>query len=251
MPNADGLFALCALLIIAGMFLQPSDRVVSGGVASASNTLIDAGASCFNLLLVLLVGSIAGRNRVTALPTAALMLALYWSGVGVGAVLGNSAMTLLGWTEEALVWTSFASAMVFVAFCFIVLKNVSFVEAIGAIRSPEPLRPPAVMEVRGRRDGTCGEGAEATRPGREMSSGMFAGVASIEEKCAAVGAEYGLTPREGEVFALLAQGRTVGVIREKLVISLNTARFHTKNIYVKLGVHSQQELIDVVEGFKL
>ena len=41
------------------------------------------------------------------------------------------------------------------------------------------------------------------------------------------------------------------VIREKLVISLNTARFHTKNIYVKLGVHSQQELIDVVEGFKL
>lgn len=31
MPNADGLFALCALLIIAGMFLQPSDRVVSGG----------------------------------------------------------------------------------------------------------------------------------------------------------------------------------------------------------------------------
>ena len=107
------------------------------------------------------------------------------------------------------------------------------------------------MEVRGRRDGACGEGAEATRPGREMLSGMFAGVASTEEKCAAVGAEYGLTPREGEVFALLAQGRTVGVIREKLVISLNTARFHTKNIYVKLGVHSQQELIDVVEGFKL
>lgn len=250
MPNADGLFALCALLIIAGMFLQPSDRVVSGGVASASNTLIDAGASCFNLLLVLLVGSIAGRNRVTALPTAALMLALYWSGVGVGAVLGNSAMTLLGWTEEALVWTSFASAMVFVAFCFVVLKKWSFVEAIGATVAGAS-RPPAVMEARGRRDGACGEGAEATRPGREMPSGMFAGVASTEEKCAAVGAEYGLTPREGEVFALLAQGRTVGVIREKLVISLNTARFHTKNIYVKLGVHSQQELIDVVEGFKL
>ena len=48
--------------------------------------------------------------------------------------------------------------------------------------------------------------------------GCLLGVASTEEKCAAVGAEYGLTPREGEVFALLAQGRTVGVIREKLVI---------------------------------
>ena len=30
-------------------------------------------------------------------------------------------------------------------------------------------------------------------------------------------------------------------------ISLNTARFHTKNVYAKLGVHSQQELIDLVE----
>lgn len=46
---------------------------------------------------------------------------------------------------------------------------------------------------------------------------------------------FGLTPRESEVFALLAQGRTVGVIRERLVTSLNTARFHTKNIYAKLG----------------
>ncbi|WP_286143044.1 response regulator transcription factor [Adlercreutzia caecimuris] len=229
MPNADGLFALCALLIIAGMFLQPSDRLVSGGVASASNTLIDAGASCFNLLLVLLVGSIAGRNRVTALPTAALMLALYWSGVGAGAVLGNSAMALLGWTEEALVWTSFASAMVFVTFCFLVLKNVSFAETIGAIRAPEP----AVVAVKPQEEGVASDGPES---------------ASVSARCDAVAAAFGLTPRESEVFALLAQGRTVGVIREKLVISLNTARFHTKNIYAKLGVHSQQELIDVVEA---
>lgn len=251
MPNADGLFALCALLIIAGMFLQPSDRVVSGGVVSASNTLIEAGASCFNLLLVLLVGSIAGRNRATALPTAALVLALYWSGVLVGAVLGNGAMVLFGWTEQALVWTSFAGAMVFVAFCFIVLKNVNFAEAIGSIRPPEPLRPPAVMEERGWRDGTCGEDADATWPSGETLSEMpLAGAVSIEKRCVAVGAEYGLTPREGEVLALLAQGRTVGVIREKLVISLNTARFHTKNIYAKLGVHSQQELIDLVERYE-
>ena len=46
---------------------------------------------------------------------------------------------------------------------------------------------------------------------------------------------------------LLASGRTVGVIREKLTISLNTARYHTKNVYAKLGVHSQQELIDLVD----
>ncbi|MCI9495752.1 MAG: hypothetical protein HFJ67_08960 [Adlercreutzia mucosicola] len=41
-----------------------------------------------------------------------------------------------------------------------------------------------------------------------------------------------------------------GVIRERLVISLNTAWFHTKNIYAKLGVHSRQGLIDLVEDFE-
>ncbi|CVH79623.1 transcriptional regulator FimZ [Coriobacteriaceae bacterium CHKCI002] len=222
MPNADGLFSLCALFTIAGMFLQPSDQVVSAGVASASNTLIDAGASCFNLLLVLLVGSIAARNRVAALPTAAFMLGLYWFGVGVGAVLGNSAMGLLGWTQEALIWASFASAMVFVVFCFVVLKNVSFSEAIGALQPPVPV-------------------VEAPAGPAEPSA---------HERCLGVAADYGLTPRETEVFELLAQGRTVGVICEKLVVSLNTARFHTKNIYAKLGVHSQQELIDLVERYE-
>lgn len=244
MPNADGLFALCALLIIAGMFLQPSDRLVSAGIASASNTLIEAGASCFNLLLVLLVGSIAGRNRVMALPTAALMLALYWSGVGVGAILGNSAMGMLGWTETALVWTSFASAMVFITFCFIVLKRTSFADAIGSIRPPEPLRTPLVDMPQ-----TALSPDSGTRPLRISDAEPEPHIDQASLRREAVSNRFGLTPRETDVFELLAQGRTVGVIREKLYISLNTARFHTKNVYAKLGVHSQQELIDLVENF--
>ena len=58
----------------------------------------------------------------------------------------------------------------------------------------------------------------------------------------------GLTPRETEILELLAAGRTLAVIKDKLVISPNTVRYHTKNIYSKLGVHAQQELIDMVEA---
>lgn len=232
MPNADGLFSLCALLIIGGMFLQQSDQVVSSGAASVSNTLIDAGASCFSLLLVLLVGSIAGRNQATALPISALMLGLYWFGVLLGAILGNSAMTLLGWTKVALIWTSFCSTMVFVVFCFIVLKNVSFVEAIEAIQ------PPIVV-------------CKTIDTSKNLTTLNTNNKIHKTQQQLAIAQNYGLTPRETEVLELLAQGRTVGVIREKLVISLNTARFHTKNIYAKLGVHSQQELIDLVEQYEL
>lgn len=59
---------------------------------------------------------------------------------------------------------------------------------------------------------------------------------------------YGLSARETEVFALLARGRNRTYISKTLFVSDNTTRTHMKNIYRKLGVHSQQELIDLVEG---
>jgi DNA-binding CsgD family transcriptional regulator len=59
---------------------------------------------------------------------------------------------------------------------------------------------------------------------------------------------HGLTPRETEVFGLLARGRSVPFIRDALVISRDTAATHVKHVYVKLDVHSRQELIDLVYG---
>ncbi len=58
---------------------------------------------------------------------------------------------------------------------------------------------------------------------------------------------YGLTAREREVFSLLARGRNAGSIQSKLYISNGTVRSHMNTIYRKIGVHSQQELIDLVE----
>lgn len=58
--------------------------------------------------------------------------------------------------------------------------------------------------------------------------------------------ENGLTPREVEVFDLLVRGRSVPYIRDALFISKETAATHVKHIYAKLGVHSRQEVIDLV-----
>ena len=54
---------------------------------------------------------------------------------------------------------------------------------------------------------------------------------------------YELTPRETEVFLLLAQGRSAPFIRDELVISLNTVTSHMKHIYRKMGLHSRNELL--------
>ena len=56
-----------------------------------------------------------------------------------------------------------------------------------------------------------------------------------------------LSPREIEVFFLLAKGRNRAYIREELVIGDETVKSHVKSIYRKADVHSQQELIDLLE----
>lgn len=66
-------------------------------------------------------------------------------------------------------------------------------------------------------------------------------------KCAEVAREHSLSDRELEVMKLLAKGRNASYIQETLFISYNTATTHRKHIYQKLGIHSQQELLDMLD----
>ena len=52
-----------------------------------------------------------------------------------------------------------------------------------------------------------------------------------------------LTPRESEVFGLVAQGRTSKQIADTLAISVHTVNNHRKRICRKVGVHSTAELV--------
>lgn len=65
--------------------------------------------------------------------------------------------------------------------------------------------------------------------------------------CEKIIAVNGLSKREAEVFYLLAKGRNRSFISEQLVISESTAKTHIGRIYRKLGVHSQQALINMIE----
>jgi len=60
--------------------------------------------------------------------------------------------------------------------------------------------------------------------------------------------EYSLSTRQAEVLFYLARGRNAEHIQEKLFISNHTAKSHIYAIYHKLNVHSQQELIDMIES---
>lgn len=65
--------------------------------------------------------------------------------------------------------------------------------------------------------------------------------------CTDVAERHFLTKRETEVFGHIAQGRDIDYICEKLFISKNTVKGYRKDIYTKLGVHSRQEVINLVK----
>lgn len=71
---------------------------------------------------------------------------------------------------------------------------------------------------------------------------------SWERACAIIAEKSKLSPREQEIFAMLAHGRNVSYISETLFIAENTAKTHKYRIYRKLGVNTHQELLDCVEA---
>ncbi len=71
--------------------------------------------------------------------------------------------------------------------------------------------------------------------------------AASANRVASLAFEYHLSRREADVFALIARGRSIPYVAESLTISENTVRSHVRRIYDKLGVHSKQELLDLVE----
>lgn len=70
---------------------------------------------------------------------------------------------------------------------------------------------------------------------------------SFVRRCDQLSDEFGLSAREREVFFLLAKGHNAAYIMEKLCVSRSTAKTHINHIYKKMDIHTQQELLTMVE----
>ena len=66
-------------------------------------------------------------------------------------------------------------------------------------------------------------------------------------KCETVANTFLLSRRETEILFFLAKGHNAAYIQEKLYISEGTAKTHIRHIYRKCDVHSQQDLMRMVE----
>ncbi|WP_303202972.1 helix-turn-helix transcriptional regulator [Raoultibacter timonensis] len=68
----------------------------------------------------------------------------------------------------------------------------------------------------------------------------------IGMKCRELAKQYDLTTREEEILLLLCLGKKPAAIEEELYVAKSTVKTHIKHIYQKMGLHSREELFELV-----
>ena len=69
---------------------------------------------------------------------------------------------------------------------------------------------------------------------------------AFKERCNQLSEHFNLSPREDEVFRLLAREKTNAEIEKILFIAPGTLKAHTHHIYRKMGLHSRKEVAHLV-----
>ena len=217
--SADALYCPAYGLVLAGILFVPVG-MADDARGLLSVTLLQAGSDVFALALVYFISRIGVRNIAALAPIVLTNGAFGGVGTEIGATLGNLANMFGASDPSAMEMTVLVVALVFAIYNFAVRGTFSFNETL---RGVEPLVAVQVSE------------AAAAAPG-------------MDEVCDALAAEHKLTARESQTLRLLARGRNVAFIQQELGLSRNTVKTYVAGVYGKLGVHSHQEVIDLVEG---
>ena len=257
-PAFPLLFAV-PLLVLLGVLLP----FVQYSVSTPGDALYPVGNIAIELLL--LFGTVLFALVTNQSPARMFMVGRAAMAVGdlAGAFLGAHLATL----ENAAIAMQLASVCLFAS---IELLLAALVASYFVNRRRKPQEEgfaadagtPETEACSGEREAGAGAGVGA-RPGEtgartpgvepthasmqiEEAKTAEAFVLSRAERLDEVALRFGLSERERDVLELLAEGRSSARIQEDLCISAGTVNYHTRNIYAKLGVHSRQEVIDLV-----
>lgn len=217
-PTAyDQLFDIVVILLVTGLSLA---SIGAHDSAYLANSILMAGNALYNVLVSCTLIALANRNRLNAIAVFCWASGLASLGTSVGAYIGveSNRLVLMG-AHDLASYLAVAVILALLSYVLFALRGFSFTDTIKSVTDPEPNASvsPTVLET-------------------------------FDQRCDAISQHYGLTEREQEVFALLARGDDRASIESGLSITRNTVKAHVKHIYEKLGVHSHQELLDLIEN---
>ena len=243
----DRLFSLVVVFTMTGLLVAP---LMLGRDTFVAHTLLFLGSSCFDILLWLVLYGLGVRNLAAMPPVLGMLFGLNALGSLCGGALGTVGVESpdIGlWQAQAVI---LGVAAVFFAFMWLCFRDFSFTQAIRGIETSEELRVEDAATLSEEPVALSGKAADIAEKGTSAASSSASSQAKTsryELVCAHIAKRAGLTPRETEIFELLAHGRNAQYLMDNLHITRNTAKAHISHVYTKLGVHSQQELLSLVE----
>jgi DNA-binding CsgD family transcriptional regulator len=197
-------------LVFSGVLFAVAFNYYSG-VGSA---LVSVGYTCFDLFVFVLVASLCARCAARPGMAFGLYRAIE-SAVPLGALaLITLRERLFAVGDDVLVYS-------LAALCALMLLASALLDGQGIFRR-DRLNPAIDYPA-----------AEAH---------LFA------DQCMMAIERYGLTKREAEVMCLVARGRSVPHIAERLAISRSTVKTYVARIYQKMSVNDRQEMLDAIEA---
>ena len=212
----NSLYKVTLVFVLAGFLLYIPAALGTSPVSIAAGFVLGSGGDLSRVLAYLLLIQISQRNAMDA------------PGVSLFVAGANTAGSLLGYA------LSDAAAALSTDVISYQLLLVGFTMAIIILNLAIP-RAFALDEI-------VQEVVPFAEPPKRDEQASFA------DAVFAVARAHALTPREIETLGLLARGHGAQEIEQRMGISRNTVKMHVRNVYAKLDVHSQQDVINLIES---
>lgn len=224
--NQDSLFRWLLPLIVLSLFFLVGSNQASRFVGSMGILAAQMGLDAFTLILFCERASFWKGRTVLVV---GLGRGFLQGGILVGALLA-------GGVVDVITGGSVSPAEVFLCVAAVLAGCVmwSLAGSLSPFASRQNSAAPGII-------GSAERQLSLLEDANELERVLF------ERKCDGVAERGGLSQRERELLSYLARGRSLPYIRNELFISKSTANTHVEHIYAKLGIHSREELISLVE----
>lgn len=259
------------LPVVALTFVFAPWAVMTHSVGASA--VVVCGYFIFEALMWVIMAAFAQSYRISPV----LIFGLGRGSLGLGAFVGLNANTLISGGETYSVYGS-TGFTVFALACMVAgLALLPHVHDIRRAVSTSNIDEEEAASLMDRVNATAdlvaveqtveqesGEGAAQDAPAAEAAPAHSDAAPASDDtaaeqhkggiyrkKCESVANTYLLSNRESEVLFYLGRGFNAAYLEEKLFISEGTAKTHIRHIYGKTNVHSQQELMRLINDTRV
>ena len=197
------------VLLMGGVLLLPLPLIYPSISVHLPYAINAAGYTCFGMFMWVIIAGVCGRYQQVEIRTFGFVRAAWAVGPLLGILLGRYVLHVAGLSLETAFPVMLVAALLLLLVSSVVFTESDLIKAMDII--------PLARKQR------------------------------FRAKCLHVIEHYGLSEREGEIMIMFAKGRNLPYVQEHLYLSRSTVSTHRQHIYQKLEIHSQQELMNLVE----